>query len=207
MLLKRKERGDYIEVEIVVWKIAQLFVGLLANLIGVAPEKAIKLAANDLFRGALANLSSKAQGNPDKLPAGLGMLAGAMAGTSQVIATNPMETVKIRMQMATILTSGKSSTVTFPSAPSTMSVVKDLGIKGLYRGSLATLSRDVPFSMLFFQLFASFKSHFAEKQGKTDLEFQYIFASGISAGAISAYLVTPMDGKIFFHNIKTWYLL
>lgn len=175
---------------------------MLANLIGVAPEKAIKLAANDLFRGALANLSSKAQGNPDKLPTGLGMLAGAMAGTSQVIATNPMETVKIRMQMATILTSGKSSTVTFPSTPSTLSVVKDLGIKGLYRGSLATLSRDVPFSMLFFQLFASFKSHFAEKQGRSDLEFQYIFASGISAGAISAYLVTPMDGKNFYDNIK-----
>lgn len=166
-------------------------------MVGVAPEKAIKLAANDLFRGALANLSSKAQGNPDKLPAGLGMLAGAMAGTSQVIATNPMETVKIRMQMAAIATSEKTSVATVQSVPSTMSVVKDLGIKGLYRGSMATLSRDVPFSMLFFQLFASFKNYFAGKQGipESKLDFQYIFASGISAGAISAYLVTPMDGK------------
>lgn len=164
-------------------------------MVGVAPEKAIKLAANDLFRGLLSSLSSQAQGNPDKLPMGLGMLAGAMAGTTQVIATNPMETVKIRMQMAALSASTKSSTVTVPTIPSTMDVVKDLGLRGLYRGSLATLSRDVPFSMLFFQLFASFKNYFSEKQGNADLSFQNIFASGISAGAISAYLVTPMDGK------------
>ena len=122
-----------------------------------------------------------------------------MAGTTQVIATNPMETVKIRMQMAAVATSGtmgKYSAVTVQAMPTTIDVVKDLGIKGLYRGSFATLSRDVPFSMLFFQLFASFKSSLAEKQGKADLDFQYIFASGIAAGAISAYLVTPMDGNI-----------
>jgi hypothetical protein len=174
-----------------------IIVGLLANLVGVAPEKAIKLAANDLFRGLLANWSSKAQGNPDNLPTGLGMIAGAMAGTSQVIATNPMETVKIRMQMAAISIPAKTSVATVQSVPSTMSVVKELGVKGLYRGSVATLSRDVPFSMIFFQLFASFKKHFADKQGisESNLDFKYIFASGISAVAIGAYLVTPMDGK------------
>lgn len=168
--------------------------GLLANLAGVAPEKAIKLAANDFFRSTLADFSVKAQGNPDKLPTSLGMLAGALAGTTQVIATNPMETVKIRMQMAAAITTNSTS-VAMREIPSTLSVIKDLGLRGLYRGSMATLSRDVPFSMIFFQLFASFKGYFAQRSKTKDLEFPYIFASGISAGAIGAFLVTPMDGK------------
>lgn len=169
-------------------------VGLFANIIGVAPEKAIKLAANDLFRAKLAGLSQRAQGNPDKLPPELGMLAGAMAGTTQVIATNPMETVKIRMQMAAVSSSTIGvSNVAVQSVPSTFSVVKDLGFKGLYRGSIATLSRDVPFSMIFFQSFAYFKNKFSG-DGSKELGFPSIFAAGITAGAISAFLVTPMDG-------------
>lgn len=174
------------------------YVGLFANIIGVAPEKAIKLAANDLFRAKLASLSHRAKGNPDKLPTELGMLAGAMAGTTQVIATNPMETVKIRMQMATISSAASiAGNVAIQNIPSTFSVVKDLGLRGLYRGSVATLSRDVPFSMLFFQSFAFFKS----KLGNNDkeLRFPLIFAAGITAGAISAFMVTPMDGKLYYN--------
>lgn len=157
-----------------------------------------------------AGFSKEALGNPDKLPAGLGMLAGALAGTAQVIVTNPMETVKIRMQMATILTSSslnarRSGIATLEEnkiIPSTLSVVKDLGLRGLYRGSLSTLSRDVPFSMIFFQLFAHLKNSFLnpnikEGNGSNDYvsEFPRIFAAGITAGAIGAFLVTPMDGK------------
>ena len=164
---------------------------------GVAPEKAIKLAANDFFRGQLATLSAISHGNPDKLPMAYGMLAGALAGTVQVIATNPMETVKIRMQMAT-LSLGKSShhTVSMTSLPTTFSVVRDLGLRGLYRGSLATLSRDVPFSMIFFQMFATFKGQFAKLNSSGEAQFPFIFASGISAGALGAFLVTPMDGRM-----------
>ena len=99
--------------------------------------------------------------------------------------------------MAAISMARSSSTesMAVQRIPSTLSVVKDLGLKGLYRGSFATLSRDVPFSMIFFQLFASFKSVFADRSKSKELEFPYIFVSGISAGAIGAFLVTPMDGN------------
>ena len=151
---------------------------------------------------ALSSFSNTAEGNPDKLPTGLGMIAGALAGTTQVIATNPMEAVKIRMQMAAV-SGGNSSVISLHPVPSTLSVIKDLGIRGLYRGSAATLSRDVPFSMIFFQLFASFKNHFKEVNNSENVEFPYIFASGITAGAIGAFIVTPMDGKTEIeHNIS-----
>jgi solute carrier family 25 aspartate/glutamate transporter 12/13 len=59
--------------------------------------------------------------------------SGAIAGTCQVIATNPMEIVKIRMQMSSH--SG--------APPSYGQVIRDLGLSGLYTGVRATLLRFV----------------------------------------------------------------
>jgi hypothetical protein len=170
----------------------KLSLGLLANLIGVAPEKAIKLAANDYFRSLFSNSSLvplSIRGKPDQLPATIGALAGAMAGLAQVIATNPMEAVKIRMQVAA--SSLPSQTLVVPRM---RLVVREMGLRGLYRGSLATLSRDIPFSMIFFQLFAALKQVFASVQDGGVASFPCVFLSGIVAGATGAFIVTPMDG-------------
>ncbi len=160
-----------------------LYRGLLANLIGVTPEKAIKLAANDYFRSVFAQ--GKTQEN---LPVHLGILSGGLAGLAQVVATNPMETVKIRMQVAN---PGRLDI----RKQSTIEVVRELGIRGMYKGSPATLSRDIPFSMIFFQLSSSLKELFKGAENKT-VDFKYVFTSSLIAGALSAYIVTPMDGKM-----------
>jgi len=102
---------------------AGLYRGLGSNLVGIVPEKAIKLAVNDYAREWLGN------GDGEGLGSGLGMVAGATAGFCQVVATNPMEIVKIRMQLG-----GSLSTI-----------FKDLGLRGMYKGTAATLCRDVPF--------------------------------------------------------------
>ena len=59
----------------------------------MAPEKAIKLTVNDFVR-------DKFKQNTGSLPFYGEVLAGGMAGMCQVIFTNPMEIVKIRMQVA-----------------------------------------------------------------------------------------------------------
>ena len=154
-----------------------MYRGLLANLVGVTPEKAIKLAANDYFRSLFSKLTMN-----DNLPAHLGMLSGALAGLCQVVATNPMETVKIQMQMR-------------KGTASTWAVIRDLRLRGMYKGTSATLSRDIPFSMLFFQLSSTFKQHFKNPEtGQTP--FSAVFASSLVAGAIAAFFATPMDGKL-----------
>lgn len=63
-------------------------------LVGVAPEKALKLTANDLFREAF----TKRNGN-GKITLFQEMTSGALAGFIQVAVTNPMEIVKLRMQL------------------------------------------------------------------------------------------------------------
>lgn len=70
-------------------------------------------------------------------------------------------------------------------------IIQRLSLKGLYKGTTATLMRDVPFSMIFFSLVSVFKSFGTNEGERTPLNV--VFASGITAGAVSAALVTPMD--------------
>jgi len=110
-----------------------LYRGIVPNLIGITPEKAIKLAVNDFTREYLAERSGVSE---DKLAIKYGMLAGATAGFCQVIATNPMEIVKIQMQVA-----GAQKLEPGEKRPTAMGIVRSLGLRGLYRGTPATLLR------------------------------------------------------------------
>uniref|UniRef100_A0AAQ5XXV5 EF-hand domain-containing protein n=1 Tax=Amphiprion ocellaris TaxID=80972 RepID=A0AAQ5XXV5_AMPOC len=95
-----------------------LYRGLVPQLLGVAPEKAIKLTVNDFVRG-------KTRQKDGTVPLAAEILAGGCAGGSQVIFTNPLEIVKIRLQVAGEITTGPRV--------SALSVIKDLGFFGLYK--------------------------------------------------------------------------
>ncbi|KAJ2172693.1 mitochondrial aspartate-glutamate transporter agc1, partial [Coemansia sp. RSA 551] len=62
-----------------------LYRGLGPQLVGVAPEKAIKLTVNDFVRSRFTNKQT------GEIAVAGEMLAGAMAGASQVVFTNPLE--------------------------------------------------------------------------------------------------------------------
>nr|XP_032513154.1 calcium-binding mitochondrial carrier protein Aralar1-like isoform X4 [Danaus plexippus plexippus] len=153
-----------------------LYRGLVPQLIGVAPEKAIKLTMNDLVRDKFmdkkGNISLYAE-----------ILAGACAGGSQVVFTNPLEIVKIRLQVAGEIAGG--------SKVKAWSVVKDLGLFGLYKGAKACLLRDVPFSAIYFPAYAHVKAKFADENGYNHP--LTLLAAGAIAGVPAASLVTPAD--------------
>ena len=185
--------------------------GLPANLVGIIPEKAIKLAVNDYAREYLAGVHHQRQlkalrsqstttasqaiakleangPDVDGLPIPWGMAAGAIAGFSQVIATNPMETAKINAQMAAVQGGGNKTS---------WQIVKELGLRGLYRGTPATLMRDVPFSFIFFPTSSYLRQVAAERDrqrgGSGKVPFSVVFSSGIGAGILAAGAVTPAD--------------
>ena len=179
-----------------------LYRGLPANLIGITPEKAIKLAVNDYAREYLANRhhvslvktlgreNAPKYADADSLPIPLGMLAGSTAGFCQVIATNPMEIVKINSQMA-----GQIALKTGTVAKTSSQIVRELGLRGMYRGTPSTLLRDVPFSFIFFPASSYFKQLARDEHGK--VSFGAVFWSGIGAGILAAGSVTPADGTIY----------
>ncbi|XP_012696143.2 calcium-binding mitochondrial carrier protein Aralar1 isoform X2 [Clupea harengus] len=150
--------------------------GLVPQLLGVAPEKAIKLTMNDFVRGKFTKKDGSIA-----FPAEI--LAGGCAGGSQVIFTNPLEIVKIRLQVAGEITTGPRV--------SALSVVKDLGFFGLYKGAKACFLRDVPFSAIYFPAYAHMKKQFADENGH--LGALQLLTAGAIAGIPAASLVTPAD--------------
>merc|ERR1711923_298673 len=95
--------------------------------------------------------------NDGKLPLWGEVLAGACGGGSQVMFTNPLEIVKIRLQVAGEIASGERI--------SAINVVRDLGFFGLYKGARACLLRDIPFSAIYFPAYAHLKPKFADDTG------------------------------------------
>ncbi|KAF9935768.1 hypothetical protein BGZ65_003023, partial [Modicella reniformis] len=160
-----------------------LYRGIVPNLVGITPEKAIKLAVNDFAREYLA---VKTNVSEDKLAIQYGMVAGATAGFCQVIATNPMEIVKIQMQVA-----GTQKLEPGEQRPTAMGIVRSLGLRGLYRGTPATLLRDVPFSIMFFPLNSFLKLHGTGEDGK--VSFSVVLGAGLVSGVVAASAVTPAD--------------
>ncbi|XP_023694412.1 mitochondrial glutamate carrier 1 [Paramormyrops kingsleyae] len=178
-----------------------IYRGAAVNLTLVTPEKAIKLAANDVFRQKLSK-----DGN---LPLWAEILAGCGAGTCQVVVTTPMEMLKIQLQDAgrlaaqkTVPTGPSVAAQPPPPRPSATNIALDLlrtrGLIGLYRGAGATLLRDVPFSMIYFPLFANLNSLGRRKQGchgdvQERAPFLQSFVAGCAAGSVAAVAVTPLD--------------
>lgn len=100
-----------------------------------------------------------------------------------MVFTNPLEIVKIRLQVAgEIAGAGKVRA---------LHVVKELGLFGLYKGARACLLRDVPFSAIYFPVYAHTKASFADEDGYNHP--LTLLAAGAIAGIPAASLVTPAD--------------
>lgn len=159
-----------------------LYSGLGPQLVGVAPEKAIKLTVNDLVRGKWTdkngNISVWAE-----------IFAGGSAGACQVVFTNPLEIVKIRLQMQ-----GEVAK-TMENAPkrSAIWIVRNLGLVGLYKGATACLARDVPFSAIYFPTYAHLKKDYFGEGPNKRLGVGQLLIAGAIAGMPAAYFTTPFD--------------
>jgi len=151
-----------------------LYKGLKPQLIGVSPEKAIKLTVNDTLR--------KVYKGEKTLP--FEIIAGGAAGLSQVIFTNPLEIVKIRLQVM-----GEKPKEQQKSA---IKIMSELKLKGLYKGSLSCILRDVPFSAIYFPLYESLKKRFTPPDGVLSMGMGF-FLSGTLAGFVAASITTPFD--------------
>ncbi|XP_045873115.1 mitochondrial glutamate carrier 1 [Meles meles] len=183
-----------------------MYRGAAVNLTLVTPEKAIKLAANDFFRYQLSK-------DGQKLTLAKEMLAGCGAGTCQVIVTTPMEMLKIQLQDAGRIAAqkkildaqarlsaqgGAQPSVEAPATPRptatqlTRDLLRTRGIAGLYKGLGATLLRDVPFSIVYFPLFANLNQLGRPASGEK-APFYVSFLAGCAAGSAAAVAVNPCD--------------
>ncbi|PPQ79404.1 hypothetical protein CVT25_002674 [Psilocybe cyanescens] len=157
--------------------------GLGPQLVGVAPEKAIKLTVNDLVRSRAMDPET------GRIALGWELMAGGLAGGSQVVFTNPLEIVKIRLQVQ-----GEAAKVEGAVPKGAVHIIRQLGILGLYKGSTACLLRDIPFSAIYFTAYSHLKKDvFQEGYNDKRLSFLETLAAAGIAGMPAAYLTTPAD--------------
>jgi solute carrier family 25 aspartate/glutamate transporter 12/13 len=124
----------------------------------VAPEKAIKFTANDYV---LTHVTDNK------------IFAGMCAGLSQVIVTNPMEILKIQMQMNSIN----------PHYTIVDAIKKIGGIKNIYKGAGLCAMRDIPFSGIYFPLYSKLNHEL----------YLDSYKSSLISGMIAAFACTPFD--------------
>ena len=161
-----------------------LYRGVGVNIVGIAPEKTIKLSVNNAVRTAIR---AHFQGT---LPFFGEVVAGGFAGMTQVSVTNPLEVVKVRMQ---------TSEMTLKEV---LGQLKSFG--DFYQGAGACVARDVMFSAILFPLYAHakvamaafFMTHAASLAtggDDTALMFWANMVAGSIAAAPAAALSTPAD--------------
>jgi solute carrier family 25 aspartate/glutamate transporter 12/13 len=159
-----------------------LYSGVGPQLVGVAPEKAIKLTVNDLVRGWLTDKNGNIWWGSE-------VIAGGAAGGCQVVFTNPLEIVKIRLQVQGEV----AKSVEGAPKRSAMWIVRNLGLVGLYKGASACLLRDVPFSAIYFPTYNHLKKDVFGESPTHKLGVLQLLVSGAIAGMPAAYLTTPCD--------------
>ncbi|KAI2623211.1 mitochondrial carrier [Hypoxylon sp. NC1633] len=160
-----------------------LYSGVFPQLVGVAPEKAIKLTVNDLVRGFFTDQKTH------QIQLKHEILAGGSAGACQVVFTNPLEIVKIRLQVQGEVAKAADGA----KKRSAIWIVKNLGLAGLYKGASACLLRDVPFSAIYFPTYSHLKKDLFGESPTKKLGILQLLTAGAIAGMPAAYLTTPCD--------------
>ncbi|GHP06575.1 hypothetical protein PPROV_000532000 [Pycnococcus provasolii] len=144
----------------------RLYAGLKAQLIGVAPEKMLKLAAYSAALPVAYDLCGYHGWGPGSdVSIAAEAMAGAVGGFAQVMITCPIEVAKISQQLG-----GDSC------AP--------------YRGLLCTWARDIPSAAIFFAVYAPLYHQLLENGTSV---FLASLLAGVVAGVPAAALPTPFD--------------
>lgn len=132
--------------------------GGTTQILFVAPEKAIKFTTNDYV---LKHVTDNK------------IVAGMCAGLSQVIVTNPMEILKIQMQM----------NITNPHYSIFDAVKRIGGVHNIYKGAGICAMRDIPFSGIYFPLYSTLNERL----------YLDTYKSSLISGMVAAFSCTPFD--------------
>lgn len=113
-------------------------------------------------------------------------LAGSFAGGVACILGTPMELVKCRLQMEIVPENGKRTKARHMA----LGILKEEGIRGLYRGNVVTMLREVPGSGVYFAAYEYAKMNLNSWFGENPIN---PFFAGACAGMASIIMSYPAD--------------
>mmetsp|Transcript_18532 Transcript_18532/g.70110 ORF Transcript_18532/g.70110 Transcript_18532/m.70110 type:complete len:307 (-) Transcript_18532:1380-2300(-) len=123
-------------------------------------------------------------------PLGIAFLCAALGtGVAEAVVYCPIDLVRTRVQ------ANRAGVASGGSIPVTMQILREEGIRGLYRGFSTLLPKESIGNLAYFTTYELSRQIFGrETQGKSMLQQQLeIGASGALAGASYAFLIHPLD--------------
>jgi len=114
------------------------------------------------------------------------LIAGAGAGFTACTIMTPVELVKCRLQMAGTGVRGKTTTAWIMAKK----IIKENGIRGIYKGNLITLLREVPATAVYFATYEYLSKKLRDRHGESN--WNPMIAGGV-AGLLSWIISYPQD--------------
>lgn len=162
--------------------VSGLYKGMGAPLVGVAPIFAISFMGYGLGKQLFS------PGKNQQYSTTQYFLAGAFSGIFTTSIMAPGERIKCLLQIQ------QSSSTKMYNGPVDCAVklYKQGGLSSIYRGSVATLMRDIPASGLYFLTYEAFKNYLTD-YGKKEITMTGTILAGGSAGVANWLIGMPAD--------------
>ncbi|KAG5677604.1 hypothetical protein PVAND_007348 [Polypedilum vanderplanki] len=164
--------------------VPSLWSGLSPTLVLAIPTTVLYFVSYEQMRVRLKDFHMKTiKANTDtyKMPMWIPLLAGSSARILAVTVVNPLELIRTKMQ------SEKMSYKEVGTAFTGM--LRQHGIRGLFKGLPPTIMRDTPFSAIYWTSYESFKKF----KNITNPDIFEAFVGGALAGSLAAFLTCPFD--------------
>ncbi|CAG9801615.1 unnamed protein product [Chironomus riparius] len=161
-----------------------LWSGLTPTLILALPTTVLYFVSYEQLRVRLKDIHmTRTKQNPDEytMPLWIPLMAGSTARIFAVTVVNPLELIRTKMQ------SEKMSYSEVGAAFSKM--LKQHGVRGLFKGLVPTIMRDTPFSAIYWTCYESFKKF----HNTTHPDLVQSFIGGALAGTMAAIITCPFD--------------
>jgi len=136
-------------------------------------------------------MSSKTTTTPPKIPIGVQMLTGGIAGSIAEIATIPLDTAKVRLQIqGSQLKPGEVAKYK-GLLNCVAKVAREEGVSFLYKGLGAGLQRQMVFASLRIGLYDSVRDFYCGKDFQGEPPITKKILAGLTTGAIGITIANP----------------
>ncbi|GME96027.1 hypothetical protein B5S31_g3248 [[Candida] boidinii] len=156
--------------------------GVMPPLVGVTPMFAVSFWGYDLGKNLVYYYNKKPVSDNTPLTIGEISFAGFFSAIPTTLVAAPFERVKVVMQTS------KSNNSMFQTVKQ---ILKDGGLRSLFKGSVATLARDGPGSAVYFATYEILKKKLSN--GSNDLSLSAIMIAGGFAGVAMWVTIFPID--------------
>ncbi|KAK7489730.1 hypothetical protein BaRGS_00019125 [Batillaria attramentaria] len=153
-----------------------IYSGLLSATLGSAPTAALFFCSYEMTKHALHKMAG------ERWAPACHMTAASVGEVMACLTRVPVEVVKQRAQASPSLSSVTVFRQTLAAE----------GARGLYRGYVTTVAREIPFSLIQFPLWELLKKEWSLRTQQPVAAWQSSICGAV-AGGISASLTTPLD--------------